>query len=145
MTPVAIEVAIIAILISLGSSLVSKKVTNPKRTKEIQKRISDFQKRYAEAKKNNDQEAIAKLEKEQSEVTALTMEMMKGSFKPMLYTFVPIIIIFFLLNQRYSGLGNIIDVPLIGELSWFWWYFIVAIITGICFEAVYKILTREKK
>ena len=145
MNPIAIEVAIIAILISLASSLVSKKVTNQKRMKEIKDRISDFQKKYNEAKKSNDQEAISRLEKEQSEVTALSLEMMKGSFKPMLYTFVPIIVIFFLLNQRYAGTGNIVDVPMIGELGWFWWYFIIAIITGLCFEAVYKLLTRERK
>ena len=145
MTPVAIEVAVIAIVISVASAIVNKKVTNQKRMKEIRNKVSSFQKRYNEAKRNNDSETLAKLEPEQKEVMALSMEMMTGSFKPMLFTFVPIIIIFFLLNQHYAGTGNIIDVPVIGQLSWFWWYFLVAIITGLCFEALYKIVTREKK
>jgi len=145
MNPLAIEVALIAIAVSIGSSLVSKKVTNQKRMKEIKDRVSDFQKRYNEAKKSGDEQKIRELEKEQKEIMALTTELMTGSFKPMLYTFVPIIIIFYLLNGFYGSKGNIVEVPVFGLLNWFWWYFLVAIITGLCFEAVYKIITGRKK
>ena len=145
MSPVAIEIALIAIAISLGSAIVNKKVVDQKRNKEIQKQVSDFQKRYNEAKKKGDKEQIAKLEKEQKEVMALSMELMKNSFKPMLYTFVPIIVIFFFLSSMYAGTGNVVDVPVIGMLSWFWWYFLVAIVTGLGFEVLYKLATRERK
>ena len=145
MNPLAIEVAVIAIVISIASAIVNKKVTNQKRMKEIKEKVSDFQKRYNEAKKSGNKELIDKMEHEQKEVMALSMEMMSGSFKPMLFTFLPIIIIFFLLNQKYSGTGNIVDIPIIGMLSWFWWYFLVAIVSGLCFELVYKLIARGKK
>ena len=145
MSPVAIEVALIAMAISLGSAIVNKKVVDQKRNKEIQKQVSDFQKRFNEAKKKGDKELIEKLEKEQKEVMQLSMELMKNGFKPMLYTFIPIIVIFFFLNTTYAGTGNVIDVPIIGMLSWFWWYFLVAMVTGLGFEVLYKIATREKK
>jgi len=145
MSPVAIEIALIAIAISLGSAIVNKKVVDQKRNKEIQKQVSDFQKRYNEAKRKGDKEQIAKLEAEQKEVMALSMELMKNSFKPMLYTFVPIIVIFFFLNSIYANTGNVVDVPVIGMLGWFWWYFLVAIVTGLGFEVLYKLATRGKK
>ena len=145
MSPIAIEVALIAMAISLGSAIVNKKVVDQKRNKEIQKQVSDFQKRFNEAKKSGNKELIEKMEKEQKEVMALSMELMKNSFKPMLYTFVPIIVIFFFLNTTYANTGNVIDVPVIGMLGWFWWYFLVAIVTGLGFEVLYKIATRERK
>jgi len=145
MNPLAIEVAVIAIVISIASAIVNKKVTNQKRMKEIKEKVSNFQKRYNEAKKSGNKELIDKMEHEQKEVMKLSMEMMSGSFKPMLFTFLPIILIFFLLNQKYQNTGNIVDVPVIGMLSWFWWYFLMAIIAGLGFEMVYKVITREKK
>lgn len=145
MSPVAIDIALIAIAISLGSAIINKKVVDQKRNKEIQKQVSDFQKRFNEAKKKGDKEQIEKLEKEQKQVMALSMELMKNSFKPMLYTFVPIIAIFFFLNSTYANTGNIVEVPVIGMLGWFWWYFLVAIVTGLSFEVLYKIATRERK
>jgi uncharacterized membrane protein (DUF106 family) len=145
MNPLAIEIAVIAVVISVASAIVNKKVTNQKRMKEIKEKVSDFQKKYNEAKKSGNKELIDKMEHEQKEVMALSMEMMTGSFKPMLFTFLPIIIIFFLLNQKYSGTGNIVDIPIIGMLSWFWWYFLMAIVSGLCFELVYKLIARGKK
>ncbi len=145
MTPVAIEVAVIAVVISIISAIVNKKVTNQKRMKEIKSKVSDFQKRYNEAKKSGDKELIASMEKEQKEVMALSMEMMTGSFKPMLYTFLPIILIFFLLNQRYAGQNAVVTLPVLGTLGWYWWYFLVAILTGLCFEIIYNAVTKERK
>ena len=145
MSPIAVEIAVIAMVISIASAIVNKKVTNQKRMKEIKNKVSDFQKRYNEAKKGGNKELIAKMEAEQKEVMALSMEMMTGSFKPMLFTFLPIIAIFFLLQQKYMGESAVITLPVIGTLGWFWWYFIVAIVAGLCFEAVYKAVTKEKK
>jgi uncharacterized membrane protein (DUF106 family) len=145
MTPTAIEVMAIAAVVSLASSLINKKVVDQKRMKEIRGKVNDFQKRYNEAKKGGDQKLVDKLEEEQKEVMKLTTEMMMNSFKPMLYTFIPIIAIFYVLSSIYGKTGNIVDVPFIGELSWFWWYFLIAVITGLCFELVYKTVTGRKK
>ena len=145
MSPIAVEIAVIAMVISVASAIVNKKVTNQKRMKEIKEKVSNFQKRYNEAKKSGDKELIGKMEHEQKEVMALSMEMMSGSFMPMLFTFLPIIIIFFLLQQKYAGESAVITLPVVGTLGWFWWYFIAAIVAGLGFEVVYKVVTREKK
>jgi uncharacterized membrane protein (DUF106 family) len=145
MSPIAVEIAVIAMVISIASAIVNKKVTNQKRMKEIKNKVSDFQKRYNEAKKGGNKELIAKMEHEQKEVMALSMEMMTGSFKPMLFTFLPIIIIFLLLQQKYMGEDTVITLPVLGTLGWFWWYFIVAIVAGLSFEVIYKVVTKEKK
>lgn len=145
MSPAAIEIAVIAIVVSLASAIINKKIVNQKRMKEIKDRLTEFQKKYNDAKKNNDTAAIEKLEKENKEVMALSAEMIKNSFKPMLYTFVPFIIILYFLNNTYGGTKTVIEIPVFGELGWFWWYFLVAIISGIGFEIVYRIIMRGKK
>ena len=145
MSPIAVEIAVIAMVISIASAIVNKKVTNQKRMKEIKDKVSEFQKRYNAAKKSGDKALVEKMEHEQKEVMTLSMEMMTGSFKPMLFTFLPIIIIFFLLQQKYMGESTVITLPVIGTLGWFWWYFIVAIVAGLSFEMIYKVVTKEKK
>jgi uncharacterized membrane protein (DUF106 family) len=145
MNPVALQILIIGAVIAVTSAVVNKKVVNQKRMKEIRAKVTDFQKRLNEAKKKNDKELISRLEKEQEEVMKLTTEMMMSSFKPMMYTFVPILAIFYLLNIAYNGTGNVVDVPVVGLLNWFWWYVLVVFAVGMCFEAIYKVLTREKK
>lgn len=145
MNPLAIQVLIIGVVISVASAIVNKKVVDQKRMKEIKDKISAFQKKYNEAKKSGNKELIDSMEPEQKEMMVLTTEMMMGSFKPLLFTFIPILVIFYILNGMYAGTGNIVDVPIIGELGWFWWYFLVAMLSGFSFEAVYKLLTREKK
>jgi uncharacterized membrane protein (DUF106 family) len=143
MSPAAIEVALIAIVVSIATNLVNKKIIDQKRMKEIKKQISDFQKEYNEVKKGGDKELIAKMEKEQKEMMSLTKEMMMGSFKPMMYTFLPIILIFFWIKGNYETAEVI--VPVLGNIGWFWWYFIAVVAAGITFEIIYKIATREKK
>jgi len=54
------------------------------------------------------------------------MEMMKHSFKPMLYTLIPILILFSWVRGTFS--------PILS--SWFWWYFGAAIISSMILRKV---------
>lgn len=146
MTPEAIQIIIIAIAVSLGSTLLNKKIVNQDRMEEIKAQISAFQKKLNAAKKKGDEKEIKKLEEEQKQMLGLTKEMFINSFKPLLYTFIPVIIIFVTLNSHYGGLGNIIELPLLNwELNWFWWYIIVSVLTAVIFELFYKRYRKAKK
>ena len=79
---------IISLFISLFITLVQKFLTDQNRLKEIKEEMKSFQKRI---KEETDTEEKMKLQKESMK---LPMEQMKHSMKTMMYTFIPIIIIF---------------------------------------------------
>ena len=144
MTPEAIQICIIAIIVAAAFSGINKKIVDQKRMKEIKKKISDFQKRYAEAKKSGDQGVIKKMQEEQKAVMVLTKEMLTSSFKPMMVTFIPAIIVLATLSTLYGETGNIINLPIFGPVNWLWWYITVSVIAGICFEIIYKFYLKKK-
>lgn len=144
MTPEAIQIGFIAIIVTVIFSFINKKIVDQKRMREIKKKISDFQKRYAEAKKSGDQGLIKKMQEEQKAVMGLTKEMFTSSFKPMMVTFIPAIIVLFTLSTLYGGRGNIANLPIFGPVNWLWWYIAVSVIVGICFEIIYKIYLKKK-
>lgn len=146
MISVAFQVMLIAIAVSLGTTLVNKKIINQDRMDEIKKQISDFQKRYNETKKSGDEEKIKEMTEEQKKMMGLTKEMMINSFKPMAITIVPILVIFYFLSNTYGSLGDIVRLPVLNwNLSWFWWYIMVAVLTSIIMEIVYKQYRKAKK
>lgn len=136
MNPVAIQVALIAVAVSVCSAIVNKIVVNQKRMKEIKEKISVLNKKYKDQTIN---------EEEKKEMMKLSKEMMSNSFRPMMFTFVPIILVFFGLSSTYSGTGKIVEVPVFGFLDWFWWYFLTSVIAGISFEICYKIYSKNKE
>lgn len=141
----AIEILLFSIMISIVSALLNKKLVNQDRMTEIKKKIKDFQTRYNEAKKSGDQNLIKKLEEEQKEVLGLTKEMMSNSFKPLLYTFLPFMILLYFLSSAYGSLGNIMTLPIFNwELNWLWWYILVSVATAIVFELIYKTYKKSK-
>ena len=146
MIPAAFEVMLIAIAVSLGTTLVNKRIINQDRIDEIKKQISDFQKRYNEAKKSGDENKIKEMTEEQKKMMGLTKEMMINSFKPMAITIVPILVIFYFLSNTYGSLGDIVRLPVLNwNLSWFWWYIIIAVLTSIIMEIIYKQYRKAKK
>jgi len=146
MISVAFQVMLIAIAVSLGTTFVNKRIINQDRMDEIKKQISDFQERYNEAKKSGDEEKIKEMTEEQKKMMGLTKEMMINSFKPMAITIVPILVIFYFLSNTYGSLGDIVRLPVLNwNLSWFWWYIMVAVLTSIIMEIVYKQYRKAKK
>jgi uncharacterized membrane protein (DUF106 family) len=145
MTPAAFEILLIAIAISVGSALLNKKLVNQDRADEIKRKIKDFQNRFNEAKKSGDQALIKKLEEEQREVLGLTKELMSNSFKPLLYTFLPFMIILFFLSNAYGSAGIVVTIPIFNwSLTWLWWYILISVFAGLIFEAFYKFYRKSK-
>ncbi len=140
----ALEVALIAFLVSLGSIALSKKMVDQDRVEEIKARIKEYNKKYRKALKENDKQALKKLEAEGKEVTRMSMELMKYSFKPTMFTIIPILIVISAIRANY-GNQVVASLPLIGGVDAFWWYVIVAMATSITLEIVYSAYRRRKK
>lgn len=82
-------IIIISFLISLLSTLVYKWVTDQDKLKRIKKEVKELQADMKEHK--NDQKKMMKI---QQEMLSKNGEMMKQSFKPMLFTIIPLFIVF---------------------------------------------------
>lgn len=115
----------ISLLITLAMTLVTKYFTNQKRMKELKDLQKSCQQKLKEHK-NNPKE----LEKIQKEMMASSMELMKHSFKPMLITALPLLLVLFWIRTVYDGV-------LVG---WIWWYIISSVIFSIILRKLLKVI-----
>lgn len=103
-----ITVLIMAILTGFYSNLIQKYTVNYKRMKELQKKISEYQKEYMEAVKQKNQFKLKQLEKKGEEMRMLQSELMSMQFKPMSYTFLVSIPIWaWLWEKAYLSYQNV--------------------------------------
>ena len=138
-----IDVTLIAAVVSLASVAFQKKMVNQDRVDEIKKKMKEYNKKYKKALKENDKNALKKLEAEGKEVTQMSMELMKYSLKPTMYTLVPILAVIAFIKSAY-GDNPIISIPLVGGITPFWWYVIIATVVGLLSEAAYTAYRRNK-
>ena len=116
-----VSILIISFLVTLVMTLVTKKFTDQNRMKELKKIQKACQIKIKDAK--GDMQKQAKINQE---VMACTMELMKHSFKPMLITMIPIILLFSWVSGVYTTVLK----------GWFWWYFGGAIVSSIALRKV---------
>lgn len=120
-------IIIISFLMTLIITLSYKYLTNQEMMKSLKQEIKDFQKQMKEHKEDSQKvREIQKLSLEKN------MKYMMHSFKPTLFTFVPLIIIFTWLRTTFST----IQLPF---LSWFWIYIIVSIVFSMVLRKALKI------
>lgn len=101
-------VLIMAILTGFYSNLIQKYTVNYKRLKELQTKISEYQKEYLEAVKQKNQFKLKQLEKKSNEMKMLQSELMSMQFKPMSYTFLVSIPIWaWLWEKAYLSYQNV--------------------------------------
>ncbi len=101
-----LAVFVIGAVISFVTTLANKLLVDQDRLAFLQTEMKEFNQEMMEARKTNDTQALAKLQKKQMEFMSLQKEMMMMSFKPMIVTFVPILIVFWWMAQ--SQLNNIV-------------------------------------
>jgi uncharacterized membrane protein (DUF106 family) len=104
-TPPAIAILIIAFMVSFIINLATKLLVDQEKMAKIKQEIQEFQVKARKAAK--DPELMKELQEEQQKMMEMQMEMMKMGFKPMIYTWVPIIAIFAYLRHVYD-FGGII-------------------------------------
>ena len=123
-------VSLMSLLVSIIIMLVTSKVTDQKQMKRMREKMKKQQEKMKAAQKKNDTKQVNKISKD---MMTMQTQMMSNSMKPMLYTFVPIIIIFGWLRQ-YPPLqdfvvlqGYLVALPFAlphwgSQLGWLGWY-----------------------
>ena len=119
-----VSIIIISIIVTFISSLLTKWLTNQEHLKGLKERQKLLQ---AEMKKHKDNPQ--KMQEIQTEILKITGTMMKSSFKPMLVTFIPFLILAYWINSVY------LDV--IGKW-WILYYLIASLIASVVFRKLLK-------
>jgi len=118
----------IAAVISFFISLVNYFILDIDRMREIKGRQKAIQKEIKEHQKAGNHDKVMKLNKE---MMAHMGESMKHSFKPMLITIIPILVVFSLIKTTFA------ETAIAG--SWFWWYIFSAIVASMVFRKLFKL------
>ena len=127
----ALTVLIIAFIISLITTVANKYLVDQDKVNESQKRSKELSSRMREAQKKGDGKELAKLQAEQTEMLKDQNAVMMESFKPMLVTFIPIILIFFWMRTSIiSNLVLILPAPAYWLTLTPFWHFIGGFLYG---------------
>lgn len=107
-----IGVFLIATFVAFVITVANKLLVDQDRLQFLQGEMKGFQSEMMKAQKSGDPKAMAEMQKKQAKFMELQKEMMFNSFKPMIVTFVPIILIFYwmagnpLINHLYLNLPS---------------------------------------
>ena len=120
-------VIIISVVITLIMTIVTKYLTNQNRMKELKEiqntcriKIKDYKGKPEELKKI------------QQEMLECSMELTKHSMKPMLFAFVPLILLITWLRGVFVGTEI--------QSTWIWWYIGAGIFSSILFRRVFRVI-----
>ncbi|MEN6329463.1 MAG: EMC3/TMCO1 family protein [Methanobacteriaceae archaeon] len=89
-----VTIFIIAAVVAFFITLVNKLLVDQDRLEAMQKEMKVYQSEMMAAQKSGDQAQMEKMKKKQAEFMKLQQEMMGNSFKPMIVTMVPILLVF---------------------------------------------------
>lgn len=123
-------ILVIGIFVSLLITLITRRVVNWERMRQIKAEVSAFQQELRDARSKRDTKRLYKLQQDQKRIMALQGQMMKENFKPMIFYIVPYFLFWFILAGVYSGwvvawLPFRLDLPFYGTwvscgfLSWY--------------------------
>lgn len=110
LAPEGQSIALISSGIVLLSTIIRYYTVDREKLKESQKRMKDHQAKMKEAQKSGDSK---RMQKHQKDMLAETMENMRHSMKPMIFTMIPILLIFGWMRGTYGEYGTAFDVELI--------------------------------
>lgn len=108
-----IGVFVIAIIVAFFTTLANKLLVDQDRLQFLQKEMKGFQSEMMAAQKSGDPKALAEMQKKQMEFMDIQKEMMFNSFKPMIVTFVPIILMFWWMAQEPVITKIVVELPTI--------------------------------
>lgn len=129
-TNALIGVSFVSGLVSFIIMVITAKVVDQKAMKTLKEKMAKYQAKIKEAQTKNDTKRVSKISKD---MMGLQSTMMSQSMKPMLYTMLPIILIFGWL-RHYPYLQNFVEangylvvlpfaLPFFGaKLGWLGWY-----------------------
>lgn len=113
LTEAGYAIAGISVFISIFSSAVRLAVTDMKRMKEIKEKLKENQAEIRKLTKSGD---TKKIERTQKEMLELTTENMHMATKPMLFTIIPILLIFWWVGGVYGDINPTYNVTIVDNL-----------------------------
>jgi uncharacterized membrane protein (DUF106 family) len=119
------SIILFSFLITLIMTLVTKYFTNQTRMKELK----DIQK-ACQIKLKDSKGNIQKSAEIQKEMMDCSMELMKHSFKPLLITFIPLLLFFWWIRGIYSEVLS----------GWLWYYIPTGIVSSMVLRKVLKVV-----
>ncbi|MCK9151336.1 EMC3/TMCO1 family protein [Methanobacterium alcaliphilum] len=102
---------LISTLVAFVITLANKLLVNQDRLESLKIEMQEFQQEMMEARKANDPKAVEKMQKQQMEMMGKQKEMMTMSFKPMIVTMVPILIVFWWMAQEPHISQTVVMLP----------------------------------
>ena len=118
------SVALFSVVVTFLSTLAQKWLTNQEHLKELKARQKEIQKEIREAKEPTVMQEL------NAEMAKISMTMMKSSFKPLMVTFIPFLILFRWLREIY--------IPELGS-AWIWYYLGYSILASIVIRKALKV------
>jgi uncharacterized membrane protein (DUF106 family) len=127
------SIIIISLTVSLFVTLINYFFLNKEKMKEIKERQKVLKEEMKRHQKAGNQEKLMELNRE---LLSHSMEMFRHSFKPMLITIIPIILLFSFVKTAYVNTAlaaNWFIAP-----KWFWYYLLGAIAGGMIFKKIFR-------
>jgi len=101
-------VFLIATIIAFITTLANKLLVDQDAIETSRQEMKQFQEKMKEAQKSGDPKALAKVQAMQKNVMAKQGDMMKNSFKPLIVTIIPIMLIFWWMSQPSNPINGVI-------------------------------------
>ena len=140
----------LSVLISLLTTLVNRRFTDPEKSRAWRKEISDWNKDLRDAQRSKDKKTLEKVMKKQQYIMKLQSKMMWQSMKISLLFLVPLFLMWQILGGFYGptaiaylpGIGNQLVLPILNMAfsSLFWWYLLCSLLFGTAFQHVFRLI-----
>lgn len=150
-----VDIAMIAIGLSIVSQIIQRKVVNRGEMKRKQAEMKGKQNRIKELMKRNDTKSKNELQVLEREMMEAMSTMMKGSMKMMVYSMILFIPTLWFLSSSYGN--EVIPLPisipwfgtesliqLYNETNWIGWYVLTSLICSLSFNAIINIYEKIK-
>lgn len=134
-TPEGQTIFFVAVVMVSISTMVRRATVDMEKVKESKKKSKEQQKRLKEAQKRGDAKEMAQI---QEEMLKLMNEQIKQSFKPLLITIIPFMLVFGWLRDQYGEIGDVAIVFGYG-LSYLWWYLLISIPISLVINRLLKL------
>jgi len=117
------SIIVLSLIVTLISTLVTMWLTNQEHLRNLKERQKQIQKDLKKCKPGD-----KLFEELQSEMLQITMTMMKSSFKPLLITFIPFILLLNWIRTIYT--------PILP--GWIWYYIGASLVSSLAYRKIFK-------
>ena len=125
-----LTIVVVAIIYATVSSIATRALVDVNSMRRKMAELKEWQSALLKAQRAKDQKQLEKLNKRKQAMNSLQMDVQKSNFKPMLVTFVPLIIFYYLFWGVFDYNNMVvayspIDLPFIGTNFVFWTFYLL--------------------